>query len=157
MPSREELVERMIPSDFRMISGCEDAQTSADVSSTAAFRLPKPDGKAGGACTSALLKVLYADHTDTAKDLSFEQVLTKMRGVLGEMGFSQVPQFTGSRPVELRAPFHIVPPGCKGTKRALLIGINYEGQDGALTGCHNDALSVSSLLTYACRCGLGFW
>jgi metacaspase-1 len=142
MATRDEFVERMIPSDFRMISGCEDVQTSADVSSVSSFKLPDPAGKAGGACTSALLQILYGDHKDTGKDLSFEQVLVKMRGALQGMGYTQTPQMTGSRPLELKAPFHIVPPGCKGTKRALLIGINYTGQEGALTGCHNDALNV---------------
>ena len=39
-----------------MISGCEDSQTSADVSNVSAFSLPDPNGRAGGACTSALLK-----------------------------------------------------------------------------------------------------
>jgi hypothetical protein len=28
--------------DFRMLSGCEDAQTSADVSNVSAFQLPDP-------------------------------------------------------------------------------------------------------------------
>jgi hypothetical protein len=37
--------------DIRMFSGCEDAQTSADVSSVGDFQLPDPAGKAGGACT----------------------------------------------------------------------------------------------------------
>lgn len=39
-----------------MISGCEDSQTSADVSNVSNFSLPNPNGRAGGACTSALLK-----------------------------------------------------------------------------------------------------
>lgn len=39
-----------------MISGCEDSQTSADVSNVSNFSLPDPNGRAGGACTSALLK-----------------------------------------------------------------------------------------------------
>lgn len=38
-----------------MISGCEDSQTSADVSNVNGFSLPDPNGRAGGACTSALL------------------------------------------------------------------------------------------------------
>ena len=146
MATRDEIVERMIPSDYRMISGCEDAQTSADVSNVASFKLPDPKGRAGGACTSALLQVLYGDHKDTGKDLSFEQVLMKMRGELKTMGYDQVPQLTASRPLELKAPFHLVPPGCKGTKRALLIGINYTGQEGSLTGCHNDVHNVSGHL-----------
>lgn len=143
---QDEFVEKMIPSDFRMISGCEDAQTSADVSNVASFQLPDPKGQAGGACTSALLQVLYGDHKDTAKDLSFEQVLAKTRDVLKSKSYTQIPQLTGSRKVELRAPFHIAPPGNKGTKRALLIGINYTGQPGALTGCHNDVANMKEFL-----------
>jgi len=142
----DDFVEKMIPSDFRMISGCQDAQTSADVSDVSSFKLPDPNGNAGGACTSALLSILYADHKDTAKDLSFETVLSKMRGALSDKGFSQIPQLTGSRKLSLKLPFHIVPPQSKGTKRALLIGINYEGQEGALSGCHNDVKNMKEYL-----------
>jgi len=145
MATKDEMVERMIPSDYRMISGCDDAQTSADVSNTASFQLPDPAGRSGGACTSALLQILYGDHKDTAKDMTFEQVLFKMRENLKAGGHTQIPQLTGSRPVEFKAPFHIAPPGCKGERRALLIGINYEGQKGALSGCHNDALNVRNI------------
>ena len=42
-----------------MISGCEDSQTSADVSNVNSFQLPDPKGRAGGACTSALLNGTY--------------------------------------------------------------------------------------------------
>ena len=143
MGAQDDMVEKLIPSDFRMISGCADEQTSADVSDVKSFSLPDPAGKGGGACTPALLQILYGDHKDTAKDLSFEQVLMKMRSQLQKDGYTQIPQLTGSRPVEVKAPFHIVPPGSKGVRRALLIGINYTGQKGALTGCHNDALNVS--------------
>lgn len=38
----------------RMFSGCEDAQTSADVHDVAKFGLPDATG-AGGACTNAVL------------------------------------------------------------------------------------------------------
>ena len=80
----------LISADIRMWSGCEDAQTSADVSDVANFSLPDPAGRGGGACTSALLQVLYADHTDTSADLTFEQVIFKVRDNLSEMGLSQV-------------------------------------------------------------------
>lgn len=139
-------VEKMIPSDFRMISGCRDHQTSADVSNVSSFKLPDPAGQAGGACTSTLLQILYHGKKDTGKNLSFEQVLNRMRVLLKNKGYSQVPQLTGSRKVELRAPFHVVPPGSNGVKRALLIGINYTGQEGALTGCHNDVFNMRDYL-----------
>jgi hypothetical protein len=43
-----------------MISGCDDSQTSADVSNVSNFTLPyDPHGRSGGACTSALLKGTY--------------------------------------------------------------------------------------------------
>lgn len=39
---------------YRMFSGCEDEQTSADVHDVAKFGLPDASG-AGGACTNAVL------------------------------------------------------------------------------------------------------
>ena len=86
----EEKAKEVIAADIRLISGCEDVQTSADVSDVAHFKLPDPAGRAGGACTSGLLQVLYADHVDTSGDLSFEDVLLKLRDNLKAMGLSQV-------------------------------------------------------------------
>ena len=47
---------REINANVFMISGCQDSQTSADVGNVSSFSLPNPSGRAGGACTSALLK-----------------------------------------------------------------------------------------------------
>ena len=126
-----------------MISGCEDVQTSADVSNVATFQLPDPAGRAGGACTSTLLNILYADHHKTEEDLSFVQVLRKMRENLEEKGFSQIPQLTSSTVIDVNRTFDLVPDETSGTRRALLIGINYTGHDqGVLSGCHNDVLNM---------------
>ena len=84
-----EKAEEYIKADVRLISGCKDEQTSSDVSNIDDFRLPDPQGKAGGACTSAMLQVLYADHSDTSEDLTFEEVILKIRDNLSE-NFSQV-------------------------------------------------------------------
>lgn len=78
--------------DIRMISGCLDSQTSADVSNVQSFQLPDPAGEAGGACTSALLNIVYKDHHDTSSDLSFTEVLTQMRKMLSKKRYTQVPQ-----------------------------------------------------------------
>jgi hypothetical protein len=78
--------------DIMMISGCEDVQTSADVSNVASFQLPDPAGRAGGACTSALLNVLYKDHAKLDEDLSFTEVLTRMREMLQSKKYEQIPQ-----------------------------------------------------------------
>lgn len=131
-------IKKKIPAVVRMYSGCQDAQTSADVSNVAEFKLPDPQGRAGGACTSAMLKVLYADEQKRDEDLSFEEVLNEMRGILGESGYEQIPQLSSSRPMNVQDKFDIVPEESTGTRRALMIGINYVGQQGELSGCHND-------------------
>jgi len=45
MSSTLEQAEKLIPAEVRMISGCKDEQTSADVSNVANFSLPDPAGK----------------------------------------------------------------------------------------------------------------
>lgn len=132
-----------LKADIRMISGCEDAQTSADVSNVADFCLPDPAGRAGGACTSTMLNILYKDHEDTRNDMSFVEVLTKMREDLQARGFSQIPQLSASCPIDINTTFDLVPNESKGTRRALLIGINYVGHaQGVLSGCHYDVLNM---------------
>jgi len=135
-----------IPSEFRMISGCEDKQTSADVSNVAAFKLPDPAGRAGGACTSALLNVMYADKKRPDDDLSFKDVLLKMRDILSDKNFTQIPQLSSSRPLDVDTQFDLSPEGSRGTKRAVLIGINYVGQSGELAGCQNDVLNMKEYI-----------
>jgi hypothetical protein len=74
-----------------------------------------------------------------------------MRDVLEGRGFEQVPQLTSSRIIDVHDPFVITPTGGSfkhksNTKRALLIGINYTGQKGQLSGCHNDVHNVAKYL-----------
>jgi hypothetical protein len=52
--------------------------------------------------TSAMLKVLYADHKAPDKDLSFQEVLLKMRGVLSQGKYQQIPQLSASRPLDIQ-------------------------------------------------------
>lgn len=86
--------------------------------------LPSRQGRAGGACTSALLQVLYRDGQSTG-DRSWVECLREMRSNLLNMGFDQVPQLTSSRLIDVNKLMHIVPPGSTGRRRAVLIGINY--------------------------------
>jgi len=141
MSSADEQAAQAIPAEVRMISGCRDCQTSADVSNVASFQLPDPAGRSGGACTSALLKVLYNEG-----GLSFQQVLLQMRDILGDGGYSQIPQLTSSRCLDVSTPFQIKPDDFSGTCRAVMIGINYVGQNGELSGCHNDANNMMEYL-----------
>ena len=131
----------LIPADVRMISGCQDHQTSADVGNVSQFSLPDPAGRAGGACTSALLKTLYHEG---GEQMSFVQVLTNMRKILGKGSYSQIPQLSASRKMDVQEHFEIVKGS--GTKRAVLIGINYVGQQGQLSGCHNDVGNIRDYL-----------
>ena len=96
-----------------------------------------------GACTSALLKVLYMNNADK---FTFVKVLEGMRKILSRGSYSQVPQLTSSQPIDLNQDFYLVPPNCTGTRRAVLIGINYEGQNGELSGCHNDCLNMKDYI-----------
>ena len=110
------------------------------------FQLPDPAGRAGGALTSAMLKTLYADHQKPDDDLSFQDVLLSVRDILAESVYTQIPQLSSSRPLDIKSPFEIVPDGNTGTKRAVIIGINYVGQQGELAGCQNDAKTWPSTL-----------
>lgn len=134
--------QTLIPAEVRMISGCEDEQTSADVF-CGTSGLPNPKGRAGGACTSALLEIL---HQNAASKLTFQQVLMKLRDKLGRQGHSQIPQLTSSRPLDLDdTPFSLIA-SPTGARRALLVGINYHGQSGELRGCHNDVHHMKDYL-----------
>mmetsp|Transcript_48796 Transcript_48796/g.57013 ORF Transcript_48796/g.57013 Transcript_48796/m.57013 type:complete len:249 (-) Transcript_48796:389-1135(-) len=92
---------------------------------------------------SALLKVLYDEEKTPTDDLTFSEVLEQMRTVLDEE-YEQIPQLSSSHALDVSTPFTVV--GGEGTKRALLIGINYIGQNGELSGCHNDALRIKKYL-----------
>jgi len=134
-----------IPAEFHMISGCADSQTSADVSNVEQFGLPDPQGKAGGACTSALLQVLYNEGR-LSGGMSWVELLQRMRTELKNMGYEQIPQLSSSKMIRVREPMYIVPPGSTGRRRALLIGINYVGQQGQLSGCHDDLKNIRQYL-----------
>ncbi|KAK7196880.1 Caspase domain containing protein [Novymonas esmeraldas] len=86
--------------DVVMFSGCEDDQTSADVQNTASFG----DGEtgAGGAATEAFTWAL----TNTT-GLDYLNLLLKTRDVLKDKGFTQVPQLTSSKPLDLDKPFSL--------------------------------------------------
>jgi metacaspase-1 len=138
----------LIPADVRMISGCQDAQTSADVSNVSAFSLPDPAGKAGGATTSSLLQVLYHDHHKNDENLSFVQVLTRMKTILSQGQYTQIPQLSASRKMDVNQRFEIVPESSQtGTRRALYVGLGRQWIVGSLASVrvHTSAWVLFSL------------
>ncbi len=144
-------VRQLIPAEVCMISGCHSLETSAEVSNIHRIdekgSLPSPKGRAGGACTTALLSILYEWHNKGERNhqgnISFQQLLLKLRAKLAQSGMFQIPQLTSSRPLELEEkPFSLKSRAPGGIQRALLVGINYCGQSGQLSGCINDVLNV---------------
>jgi hypothetical protein len=144
--SFDEGIETEIPALFFMFSASDDSQQACDIDNVASFTLPDPAGKSGGACTSALLQVLYNDEEDVQVDLSWVETLNEMHQKLIDIGLPQVPQLSSSRMIDLEETLQIVPDGYEGTKRAMLIGINYTGEPGALTSCHNDVRNIKDFL-----------
>jgi metacaspase-1 len=151
--SFDKQIEETIPALFYMFAGSDDSQQSADVNNVTTFTLPDPAGKAGGACTSALLQTLYRDEEDTTIDLSWTETLAAMAEKIKEIGLPQTPTLSSSRMININDTLRIVPDDfdpAVNTKRAMLIGINYTGEAGALTGCHNDVRNMKDFLIAVC-------
>ena len=98
-----------VSADVIMFSGCNDKQTSADVADVSKFGLPERSGSkpgaAGGACINALAAAL-----NRSSSLSIVELLSDMRRNLESRGFSQVPQLSASRAVDLRLKFSLFGP-----------------------------------------------
>ena len=156
--SRDESVKQaeiIIPAVVRMFAGCDDAQTSSDVKDVKDFKISirnslrnsSKRNRGGGAMTSALLNVLYHDKKDTGQDLTFKQLLFRIRHLLNQKGFSQIPQLSSSRPSNLDEKFTLLPPNFSGRRHAVLIGINYVGDNvGELEGSHNDVRRIKEYI-----------
>lgn len=78
--------------DVVMLSGCKDAQTSADAVEA---------GKATGACSFAFLAVM-----NQYQQLTYKQLLNAVRDVLAQK-YSQKPQMSSSHPIDMDLLFVI--------------------------------------------------
>lgn len=85
--------------------------------------------------------------------MTYGKVLTHMQQVCERNNYTQKPLLSSSRPLQMnKDPFQIVPEQFRtnktrnGTKRALIIGINYTNSPNALLGCHNDCRNVIAFL-----------
>jgi len=127
---------QIIAAEVRMFSGCKDEQTSADVYDVSSFGLPKDSGPggAGGACTNSMVLSLHKQPQST-----WVELLKNMRQVLAEKKYTQIPQLSSSRAIDLKSQFSLMNAQQNGRTKALYIGINYVGHaQGELKGCHND-------------------
>lgn len=89
-------------------------------------------------------------------ELTYGSVLKEMRALLQKKGYEQNPQLTSTRPFKMYKKFDFLPDGILnsivgafvGKKRALLIGIQYHGDEKAkLNGCHDDVKNWKTYLT----------
>lgn len=178
-PEFDEMAEKTFPALMFMLGGCRDAQVSVDASVFSGSKrfglsasakqvsfdlsylrnthltLPKNiDGRKGGVCTAALLGALTQAHQEgRIQSMSWISLLKHMRENMLKAGFDQIPQVSCTRMVDVHHPFKIVNDNefsKNGTKRAVMIGINYVGQEeGELSGCHNDVRNmIAYLKTY---------
>lgn len=148
-PEFDKQAEESIPAEVRMISGCHDTQTSADVFNVAEFQLPDPKGEAGGALTSGILSVIYEEEKPSCENLSFVDVFLRTRDVVKTKGFEQIPQLSSSRCIDVQQPFDLMTNKHEGqgTRYAVLIGINYTShRQGQLRGCHNDVHNIQKYI-----------
>ncbi|EPY16315.1 metacaspase [Angomonas deanei] len=87
--------------DVLMLSGCTDEGTSADVGNTATFASSDIKG-AGGAATQAWTYMLENMHGSKYID-----AIIGCRKALVEKGFTQIPQLSCSKPLDLDKPFSL--------------------------------------------------
>ncbi|RNF00747.1 metacaspase [Trypanosoma rangeli] len=87
--------------DVLMISGCADEQTSADVTNTATLGMSTAG--AGGAATQCLTYVILKEG-----NLSYHDMLIATRDMLRKKRFTQVPQLSASKPIDLQRKFSLV-------------------------------------------------
>jgi len=107
------------------------------------FNFPKVASD-GGACTSAFLEIVYRQN-----EISWVDCIREMRQILKSLGFPQTPQLTSSHIINVKEKLTIIPHGFKpgiNRKLAVLIGINYIGQDVELNGSHNDIYNMQEYL-----------
>ena len=71
--------------------------------------------------------------------ISFTEVLESTREFLQESGYEQIPQLSSMNPIDVNTKFDLVPDTKRGTKRAVMIGINYVGK---LLACSRRALCL---------------
>ena len=100
--------------------------------------------KRGGLMTTILIDSLYSTHPSR----SYLVMLDCMRFV---RMLGAEPQLNSSQPMTMNNPFQLVSPsvsadGGNNKRHALLVGINYQGQEWQLGGSHNDVQIVKEYL-----------
>ena len=127
--------EALIPAEFYVYSSIDEKIATSSQSFEVPSRNALPDlpGKSGGALTCALLEVLRSSNNST----SLKKVLRDVEAKMKAKKLHVVPQLSTSRNLNVETAPLDLSKGT-GTKRAILVGINYTNQKGSLKSCHQD-------------------
>jgi hypothetical protein len=134
MPFNSSQLQKAIPAHVLVVSGNKADQTSTEVYDVGEHELPLRRGRVGGNLTNALLQVLERKEIVTSeKNQSWVDCMKRTQHILEGDGYSQMPQLASSRRFAINSsnqPMELFPDngGAAGRKRALLIGITYDGQ-----------------------------
>lgn len=99
--------------DIVLFSGCKDSQTSSDVSSVTSFHhgLANNPGAAGGACTNALAEIMMDDERAAPSAhghrMGYVDLLRRMQENLTRRRFTQIPQLSASKPIDMNRVFSL--------------------------------------------------
>lgn len=91
--------ESLLKGDVVMISGCKDNQTSAD----AVFYDASNNVIYGGALTYSFLETLKANKYL----INYKNLLQNMRTILKQQGYTQIPQISSGKTLDVNANFNI--------------------------------------------------
>jgi hypothetical protein len=137
MPLISSQLQKAIPAHVLVVSGNKADQTNKEVYDVGEHELPAKRGRVGGNLTNALLQVLNRKEiVASEKNSSWVDCLRQTKQILEGDGYTQMPQIASSRRFPINSnnkPMELFPdiPGTTtggGKKRALLIGITYNGQ-----------------------------
>ena len=133
--------QALVPADVRIISICRDTQKIVDVcKKPKGSDLPNPAGQSGGVLTRALLDVFYSSD-NTA---SFQQVLFGVKEKLNKKN-CDLPQISSSIQIDaVEKPAELFEG--EGKKWAILVGIDYVGQNGELKCCQKEVLEMKTYI-----------
>mmetsp|Transcript_54009 Transcript_54009/g.60323 ORF Transcript_54009/g.60323 Transcript_54009/m.60323 type:complete len:598 (-) Transcript_54009:227-2020(-) len=84
---------------------------------------------------------------EEAQHLTYVDVIDKLRSSIKNSGHDQKPQLTSLTLIDINTEFKLVPDNFKGKRRAVMVGISY---DGGLIGCHNDVINMKKYLIERC-------
>ena len=134
--------EFIIPADFCVVSHRNIQQrTLGSEQISPVLTLPDPADKSVGILTTILLDVLRSSR----KSSSLRQIADDVRVRLKNKTLTQVPHFSYSKILDIEKSTFEFSRG-NGTKRAVLVGINYANQKGELKSSHENMKSVKKYI-----------